>query len=179
MTDDMKQTYWETLPIDKINAATYRELTVAWNTTGRQVRKILQELSAFDNGDDYILIRSAKHGGGFYRTQNKIEIQEYKKECLNKGKSLFAPVKKINRVLNSNITQLTFNNNLRLYRENAGLKQLDVCDRMKQYDPFFDVPLLSKMENGVCLPTYEQCDRLAQIYDCRPADLIRYDLFIN
>lgn len=107
MTDDMKQTYWETLPIDKINAATYRELTVAWNTTGRQVRKILQELSAFDNGDDYILIRSARHGGGFYRTTEKNEIEAFKCECLHKGRSLFAPIRKINRVLGIDETQIS------------------------------------------------------------------------
>ena len=54
-----------------------------------------------------------------------------------------------------------------------------VCAEMKQFDAHFDEPLLSKMENGVCLPTRFQCARLAEIYDCEIPDLINYDFFNN
>lgn len=72
--------------------------------------KILQELSKYDNGDDYILIRSAHNGGGFYRTIAKVDIEAieaFKRECLHKGRSLFAPIKKINRVLGIDETQIS------------------------------------------------------------------------
>jgi len=169
--------YWSEIPIGKSNAVNYDDLKAMWGRNERDIRKILHDLSAHDNGDDYILIRSSKQGGGFYKTQNRTEIEEYRAECLNKGKSIFAPVKKINRVLKSDAEQFSFTNNLRVRREAAGLKQTAVCDAMKLYDTAFDVPMLSKMENGVCLPTYTQCKLLALIYDCDPSDLIRYDFY--
>ena len=172
--------YWNAIPIGKENAVDYMDLIIAgWATHQRDVRKILHELSAFDNGDDYILIRSSKNGGGFYRTMDKGDIEQYREECLAKGRSTFAPVKKINRVLRADAEQISMINNLRVYREAAGLLQTEVCDRMKQFDESFDVPMLSKMENGVCLPTWMQCKHLAEIYGCQPTDLIRYDVFFE
>lgn len=170
--------YWSEIPIGKNNAASYPDLMLKWDRKERDVRAILHELSAFDNGDDYILIRSAKKGGGFYRTDNPDDIKAYREECLAKGRSTFAPVKKINRVLRNNAEQFSVINNLRVMRESAGLKQTEVCAAMKQFDDAFDVPLLSKMENGICMPTLLQCRKLAEIYGCAPADLINYDVFL-
>lgn len=172
------EVYWAEIPIGKENAVSYEELEIMWGRSEREVRKILHQLSAFDNGDDYILIRSSKKGGGFYRTDNADDIKDYRKECLNMGRSIFAPVKKINRVLNSNTEQISLTNNLRVYRTAAKLLQSEVCDRMKQFDESFDVPMLSKMENGFCLPTMYQCKRLAEIYGCQPSDLICYDVYL-
>lgn len=169
--------YWSEIPIGKENAVSYPELVLKWDRKERDVRQILHELSAFDNGDDYILIRSAKKGGGFYRTDNPDDIKAYREECLAKGRSNFAPVKKINRVLNSNSEQISMTNNLRVMRESAGMKQTEVCDIMKRFDCEFDAPLLSKMENGVCMPTLMQFRKLAEIYGCTTADLISYDIF--
>ena len=171
--------YWSEIPVGKENAVSYSELKIMWDKKERDVRFILHELSAFDNGDDYILIRSAKKGGGFYRTDNPDDIKAYRDECLAKGRSTFAPIKKINRVLNNNIDQISMINNLRTVRESVGLKQSEVCDAMKPFDGGFDVPLLSKMENGVCMPTLMQCCRLAEIYGCTTADLINYDVFMG
>ena len=166
--------YWHDLPVGRENAVTYDELCFLWKKRERDVRSLLHELSAFDNGDDYILIRSSK-GKGFYKTDDPEEIEAYRKECLNKGRSVFAPVRKINRVLRSNKTQYSFNNNLRVIREGLGYKQSDVCAVMQLVDAHFDVPMLSKMENGVCLPTPFQLVTLAEIYRCAPRDLIDTD----
>jgi len=95
----MLKPFWNDIPIGKENAITYTELIVRWNMSERAVRKMLQDLSAYDNGDEYILIRSAKNRGGFYRTNNEHEINAFRTECLHKGKSIFAPVRKINRIL--------------------------------------------------------------------------------
>lgn len=167
---------WLDIPVGKENAVTYNELCAVWGCDTRQARRILHELSRYDNGDNYILIRSSSCKG-FYKTDDESEIRAYKRECLNKGRSVFAPVKKINRVLSENTTQYSLLNNLRVVRESKGIKQREVCKRMKQFDRAFDKSLLSKMENGVCLPTYYQLSKLAQILDCEPSELLAADLY--
>ena len=171
--------FWSEIPVGKENAVTYPELIAMWGRNAREVRLILHDLSLYDNGDDYILIRSAKKGGGFYRTDNAESIKEYREECLAKGRSNFAPVKKINRVLSNNVDQLNFTNNLRVMREAAGLKQTEVCEFIQaRLDRSFDVPMLSKMENSVCIPTFMQCRLLAELYGCDTLDLINYDVYL-
>jgi hypothetical protein len=142
----------------------------------RKARAILHALSLYDNGDDYILIRSSS-GKGFYKTDNETDITAYRRECLNKGRSVFAPVKKINRVLNANREQFTLANNLRVIRESKGLTQAAVCAELKKFDPAFDNSLLSKMENGVCLPTYSQLSKLAEIYGVEARELLDAELY--
>jgi DNA-binding XRE family transcriptional regulator len=161
--------YWNAIPIGKENALTYNDLRIRWNVSERRVRDILHQLSLYDSGDDFILIRSSKNKG-FYRTDNKEEMKAYKRECLAKGRSIFAPVKKINRVLNENIEQFSLSNNLRVMREKCGMTQTEVCHKIN--DIGLDKFLLSKMENGICLPTDYQLHRLAQIYGCRAHELI-------
>lgn len=90
--------YWNDIPVGKENAITYDELTQKWNCSARTVRRILHELSYLDNGDNYILIRSS-HGKGFYKTDNLDEITRYQKECTNRAKHTFAPLRKIRRVV--------------------------------------------------------------------------------
>ena len=168
--------YWNDIPVGKENAIMYPTLRVMWGKDERTVRSILHDLSGYDNGDNYILIRSSKCKG-FYKTDDEAEIKAYKRECLNKGKSIFAPVKKINRVLNADTEQYSLTNNLRVIRESKGLKQGQVCFVMKRHDRAFDKSLLSKMENGVCLPTYYQLAKLAEIYDVEPSELLKVDLY--
>lgn len=170
------EVYWNDIPIGKENAFTYEELCYLWDCDPRKARAIMHELSLYDNGDNYILIRSS-NGKGFYKTDDEAEIQAYKRECLNKGRSVFAPIKKINRVLSANAQQFDIENNLRLIRESKGFKQKDVCKYMKQFDRAFDKSLLSKMENGVCMPTYYQLSKLAVLFDCAPFELVQIDLY--
>lgn len=169
MKEHSLEMYWRTIPIGKENALTYSDLRIRWNVNERSARKILHDLSLYDSGDDFILIRSAR-SKGFYRTDDKDEMEAYKNECLAKGRSIFAPVKKINRVLFENDVQFSFMNNLRVMREQCGLTQTEVCERIG--DIGLDKFLLSKMENGICLPTHYQLYRLAQIYGCRERELI-------
>ena len=176
MKDFALSMYWEEIPIGKENAVSYDDLRDMWNKDKRSVRHILHDLSLYDNGDNYVLIRSGKTRG-FYKTDDHDEIAAYRKECLNKGRSMFAPVKKCNRVLNDGGGQLEIFNNLRAVREALGMKQKTVCEQMKSYDHAFDVSLLSKMENGVCLPTYAQTVHLAEIYGVNASELIGVDLY--
>ncbi len=161
--------YWRAIPIGRENALTYHDLRIRWNVTERRARSILHELSLYDSGDDFILIRSAR-SRGFYRTDDKAEMKAYKRECLAKGRSIFAPVKKINRVLNENDEQFSLINNMRVIRERCGLTQTEVCKRVN--DIGLDKFLLSKMENSICLPTEYQLRKLAEIYGCKAHELI-------
>ena len=176
MNEFRLELYWHDIPIGKANAVDYAYLSERWGKVDREVRKILHNLSAFDNGDDYILIRSSK-GRGFYKTDDPAEIESYKAECLQKGRSVFAPVKKINRVLSNNAEQFTLENNLRTVREMRGLQQKEVCDYLKQFDTAIDTPMLSKMENGVCLPTPFQLEKLAALYGVPASELIYGELY--
>lgn len=114
--------YWNSIPVGIDNALSYNELCILWGQDRRKIRSIMHELSSYDNGDDYILIRSAK-GKGFYRTDDEGAIKAYKKECLAKGRSNFAPIKKINRVLADDIGQMNFINNLKPIRVSKDITQ--------------------------------------------------------
>ena len=105
MENDGLLLYWNDIPIGRENARSYEELSTLWSCCERTVRRILQALSYYDNGDDLILIRSSKTNG-FYRTDDILEIEEFRKECLKKGKSIFAPIRKINRVLKNDPNQI-------------------------------------------------------------------------
>lgn len=167
--------YWSELPTGKENAVDYPHLCEMWGKCEREARRILHDLSLYDNGDDFVLIRSGKTKG-FYKTDDKAEIAAYRKECLNKGRSIFAPVRKCNRILRTDTKQVEMFNNLRVVRVGLGISQPEVCRQMKEVDKHFDVPLLSKMENGVCLPTFTQLTKLAEIYGVESTELIRADL---
>ena len=171
---DNLQVYWDTIPVGRNNAATYADLCCAWGVSERMTRMILHKLSLFDSGDDFILIRSSS-AKGFFRTDNKGEIEAYKRECLAKGRSNFAPIRKINRVLRANDSQLTIENNLRVMRESAGFTQGEVCEKLRI--PLFDRFILSKMENNCCLPTPYQLELLAGLYGCTAAELIGVGIY--
>lgn len=168
--------YWQDIPVGKENAITYAELMCKWDETERAVRMVLHKLGSYDNGYNYVLIRSAR-SKGFYKTDDLIEIRKYRQEVLNKGRSMFSPFKKINRVINANSQQFEIHNNMRLVREAKGLKQSDVCRELKNYDRAIDKSMLSKMENGVCLPTPYQLQIMAKIYGCQPYELVNGDLY--
>ena len=92
--------YWASIPIGRDNAITYPELCLMWNMNERKVRSILHKLSYWDAGDEYILIRSSKRKG-FYRTDDRADIELYAKEVTNRARHTFAPLRKIRRVLKS------------------------------------------------------------------------------
>ena len=60
-------------------------------------------------------------------------------------------------------------------RITVGLKQETVVKKMKSYDSHFDVPMLSKFENGFCFPTPYHLNALSKIYNADPRELIVID----
>lgn len=171
--------FWNDIPVGRENAIDYTGLMVKWNTSERKTRLILHELSLYDNGDNYVLIRSSKNRG-FFKTDNPRILQSFRHECLNKGKSIFAPVRKINRVLrNQEDQQFSMINNLKVMRENKNLTQTQVCQAMRSYGFAIDKSLLSKMENGICVPTPQQAVKLAAMYETSVNELINLNDFLQ
>jgi hypothetical protein len=168
--------YWEEIPVGKENAVTRHELCSMWDMSDRRARKVLQELSSYDNGDDFILIRSG-NSKGFYKTTDQGEIAAYRKECINKGRSHFAPLRKINRIAAVNAEQLSIENNLKAYRTFCGMTQPEVVEQLRAFDIGMDVSMLSRMESGRCLPTPFQLMILSRIYGCEPLELVNADLY--
>lgn len=166
--------YWNSLPNRREDAKSYTELCILWNMPERRVRRILHALSRQDNGDDYVLIRSSR-SKGFYKTNDKLIIERYRKECLAKGKSVFAPVRKCNRLLNET-TQLEVWNNLKAARLSRNMKQSDVCKRLRDKLPVLNEAMLSRFENGVCIPTPEQVNALSTVYGLPPSEVYRYNV---
>ena len=71
--------YWSSIPIGPENAITYEQLCFKWHVSRRHVRRILHELSMWDNGDGFVLIRSSQYVG-FYRTDDRAEIERFKRD---------------------------------------------------------------------------------------------------
>ena len=171
------ETYWASLPVGKENAISYAQLERRWGMSERRVRAMLADLSRFDNGDNYILIRSSA-GRGFYLTDDPATIAAYKRECRSRAVKTFAPLKKINRVLSDvqpDAINYSFTNNLKLIRKDRGMRQEDVCDLMRVVDPSFDKIKLSRLENGYAMPTPAQLHALARIYGCEPSELVEVE----
>ena len=97
--------YWDLIPIGKENRVTYSDLCLDWGMSERAVRNVLHQLSMRDDGSDYVLIRSSKLRG-FYRTDNREEIEAYRREVYNRARHTFAPFRKIDRILGHDENQL-------------------------------------------------------------------------
>lgn len=166
--------YWESIPVGVQHAVSYDTLEIAWGMCKRDVRKMLADLSSFDNGDNYILIRSSK-GKGFYRSDDPAEIADYKRECRSRALNTFAPLKKINRVLrnlDAESVNCSLFNNLQAMRQARGLSQAAVCMCLRAQGCEIDVSLLSKIENGYVLPTPAILSALAALFACEPCELV-------
>ena len=98
--------YWSSIPIGPENAITYEQLCFKWHVSRRHVRRILHELSMWDNGDGFVLIRSSQYVG-FYRTDDRAEIERFKRETISRATKTFAPLRKINRILGVSDNQLS------------------------------------------------------------------------
>lgn len=102
MTHEELLKYWDALPVGENNKVGYAELSYIFKTLDRRrIRAILAELSAYDNGDDYVLIRTS-HAWGFYKTNDHAKIEAYRREVYNRAINTLKPLKKIKRVLNRN-----------------------------------------------------------------------------
>lgn len=100
--------YWDSIPVGYENRKTYAELEDMWGISRRYVRLVLHRLSEQDNGDGFVLIRSAKTKG-FYKTDDPGEIEGYRREVLARATSHFVPLKKIRRIQGEDDAQLKIN----------------------------------------------------------------------
>lgn len=86
------------IPIGSKNAITRAELSRKWKCSDRDARRIIADLRAVDNGDDYIIV-SHSSSKGYYRTNDVEEITHFRNEQGKRARKHFLPFKKINRVL--------------------------------------------------------------------------------
>ena len=174
--DDLRMSVLETYRLDiprgSENARGYDYFVKKWDKTRRSVRRILHDISVNEFDDGFVLIRSAHDGGMFYLTKTKDEIARYRKEIINKARSLAEPARIIDKVLEIDAGSLTVVNRMRKTRLKKGMKQTEVVEAMRKKFRTFDVPMLSKMENGVCLPTPPHLVTLARIYGVEPSELL-------
>lgn len=91
---------YEDIPIGRENAITRKELALKWGVKDRIARKIIAELRAEDNGDDYIIVAFSSRKG-YYRTKNKEDIKHFEQEMCKRARNTFAPLRKARRVLRS------------------------------------------------------------------------------
>ena len=56
-------------------------------------------------------------------------------------------------------------------REAAGIKQKETLSILRQVEPRVDKPMVSKYENGVCIPTPSQLSALCALYGCPLSEL--------
>lgn len=97
--------YWNSIPIGYENRKTYSQLCDEWGVSRRSVRHILHRLAESDNGDRFVLIRSA-YSTGFYKTDDPREIERYRREVISRASNTFSMLKKINRVTGEDSAQL-------------------------------------------------------------------------
>lgn len=157
--------YYNDIPVGKRNAITKEKLIDKWEMPERTVRRIIRELRLQDFDDDYIIVSRSK-GKGYYKSNDLKEIEEYKKEVLNRGRHTFAPLAKVNRILAAERTST-----LKQIRKAKGLSNVEVIAALKQIDPSFDKSILSRYENGKSVPTKEQLKIMAELYEVSVEDL--------
>lgn len=157
--------YYNDIPVGKRNAITKEKLIEKWEMPERTVRRIIRELRLQDFDDDYIIV-SRSCGKGYYKTNDLKEIEDYKKEVLNRGRHTFAPLAKVNRILAAERTST-----LKQIRRARGLSNVEVIEAIKQTDPSFDKSILSRYENGKSVPTKEQLKIMAELYEMPLEDL--------
>lgn len=163
--------YYESIPIGKENAISKYELCELWIMDERTVRDTIAKLREQDNGDDLVIVSTSKQAG-YYRTDNRDEIAKFKEEVTNRGKHTFKPLRKVNRILGSHNDQISFTNRLKIARMQCGLKGDDVITELKKLEPRFDKSLLSKIENGVCMPTPLQLSIMSKLYGMTIEDMM-------
>lgn len=160
--------HYESIPIGKEKAISRYQLCKMWQSNERQVRRIIEQMRKQDNGDDYVIVSTAQ-SAGYFRTNDRDEIRSFKEEVTRRGKHTFRPLRKVNRILGIHEHQVSSVNQLKMVRLEAKIKAEEVTLELKKIDPRFDGSLLSKIENGLCMPTPQQLQAMSRLYD-RPFD---------
>lgn len=160
--------HYESIPIGKENAISREALCALWGKNARSVRRTIEKLRRHDNGDDFVIVSTA-HQAGYFRSNDREDIVAFKAEVTRRGKHTFRPLHKVNRILGVHENQLSTTNQLKMARIEANMKAVEVVTELKRLDDRFDASLLSKIENGLCMPTPDQMKVISRLYN-RPLD---------
>lgn len=163
--------YYESIPIGKRNSILRSQLCMLWKMSDRQVREKIAQLRSMDNGDDFVIV-STSNNAGYYRSDDRKDIDAFRQQTLKRGKKTFLPLKKVNRILGTHENQSSITNSLRIARIESNLNESEVIRELRKLDKRFDRSLLSKLENGLCLPTSKQAEALSKLYNKPISDLV-------
>ncbi len=100
-------------------------------------------------------------------------VEEIDRSLIDLEKRSFSMLKATRRARMAlgNVRQGSYNN-LREIRQNRGLTGMALVRLMKEKDPKFDSPTLSRIENGKVLPTPETLSQLAEILECETWEIV-------
>ena len=132
-------------------------------------REVTQNNKAWAEGESgYYIVHDNRRG---YKAATSIE--EIDKSLADLEKRSFSMLKATRRARMAlgNVRQGSYNN-LAEIRKNRGLTGMALVNLMKEKDPKFDSPTLSRIENGKVLPTPETLSQLADILDVETWEIV-------
>ena len=165
--------FYNDLPIGRDNAIPRSLLAVRWDMSEDSVRRRIAKLRAWDNGDDFVIVSSSTNGTlGYYKTDNAEERRAYMKETRSRAINTFKPLRKINRIeAAASNRQLRMDCNLRLYRTEAGLNNLEFIQQLADHGLHITPSLLALIETGQVLPQPYMAQVMAEVIGFPVADL--------
>lgn len=133
-----------------------------------RLTKDIREINADDSVD--VIIISSEHG---IKLANEFEFDRYiQRQYASVFRRLARVRKKEAKGRRHGYMRMTADGleviesfpNWQERRRAAGVKATDVVEYVRRFEPRFDGSLLSKIENGVCLPTKKQEDAFNELY---------------
>lgn len=94
----------EDIPIGKENAILREELEILWDMSDRQVRKTIERFRESDNTDPFPIL-STSHSAGYWRSNDRDELEHYANEMDAKARKHFLAAQEAKRALRKIYTQ--------------------------------------------------------------------------
>ena len=95
--------YLETLradiPIGRNNAIRRSDLARRWKCDEREVRRIVAAMRAEDTTDPYVVLSSASHPAGYWRSSDLWELHAFVNEMSARAKHTYSALKHAKKVL--------------------------------------------------------------------------------
>ena len=87
------------IPIGFQNRIIKEELASVKNCTVRDVRKDIAALRSQESEDGYAIVSTTRGTGGFWRTNDPVEIRKYLKSTESRGKRTFLAMREARKLL--------------------------------------------------------------------------------
>lgn len=133
-------------------------------------REVADNNKKWRNGQSgFYIVHSNSKG---YKSATSVEEIDHSLRDLEKRSfTMLDAVRKTRRALGS-LSQGQLENNIAEVRKNRGYTGASLVRKMKEVDPAFDQPTLSRIETGKVLPRVDTVYQLAEILECEPWELV-------